>query len=178
MFKELAQKITEVRGFKTIVVDHGSHEVIEVYVRGHKCAFIRLVDGKLRAGASQLRSNLSGYYGYLNLDSVNVSPARGLEAVFKDLDRRFLSYLEEAAEPVIGELEKWDTAESNSRTNVQLIAEIFGEIADSHDVQNKTFWHRINDVLSVKVDARYTNLEVTFNGVTVEQFKKLIEVLK
>lgn len=178
MLKELARKITEVRGFKTMVIDHGTHEVIEVYVRGHRCAFIRLVDGKLRAGPSQLRSNVSGYYGYPNLDSVNVSPARGLEAVFKDLDRRFLSYLEEAAEPVIEELERWDNAENESRSNIKVIAQLFGEVADSHDVQNKTYWHRMSESLTVSVDARYTNLEVKLSGLTIEQLKKVVEVLK
>ena len=107
-----------------------------------------------------------------------MNPNRGFETVFKDIGRRFLSFLEEAVEPILEDLERWDNAESNSRRNVQLIAELFGELADSHDVENKTYWHRMSEGLTVSVDARCTKMEVKFSGITIEQLKKVVEVLK
>jgi hypothetical protein len=181
-FDEL-KTLLEADSFKCEIIDYSKDQ--KHLKCSYKSAWFSIIDreenDKFAVSPSLIRSTIDpSWYFTIKTPSINISKSKSPDTIHKELHTRFIADFLHEAERAMKELKQVDQELNEAADKKRAIGEYLGEEFDLSrskavffmgENEDGTSKHRLTVGVGI-------GIELSISGLTLEQFKKLVEVIK
>lgn len=133
----------------------------------------------IEVSSSTIRSPIDSYYWYVDYDSINIGFQKSVETIVKDIQRRFMSDFQIKADEYVQTAVRHVEYVTKRRNVMQQACKILGFKDYQPNSETQTGYFKNNSSKTyVKIQSYGDGLKIEIDTISIEQLKKIAEVLK